>query len=68
MSPKIGRKIHLIMMAFWIIQLGVVWFLPAYARVPYLIFVSIYANIVGHWSGWSAERPSEVVEKGDNNE
>lgn len=50
------------MMCFWITQLAVVWFLPASWRVPYLIVVSIYANIVGHWSGWSAERPTEVAD------
>lgn len=53
---------HLAMMCFWITQLAVVWFLPASWRVPYLIVVSIYANIVGHWSGWSAERPTEVAD------
>lgn len=48
------------MMGFWITQLFVVWLLPPDKRIPYLIFVSIYANIVGHWSGWSAERPGEI--------
>lgn len=30
--------------------------------VPWLVFLSVYAIIVGHWSGWSAERPTEVAE------
>lgn len=63
MSPKIGRKIHIIMMAFWAINLGAVWFIPESLRIPYLMLVSIYANFVGHWSGWSAERPTEIVDK-----
>ena len=62
MSASIGRKIHLWMMVFWAANLIVVWFLPAGWRIPYLIVVSIYANFVGHWSGWSAERPTEIEE------
>lgn len=51
------------MMMFWLCNLGLVWFLPHSARIPYLVIVSIYANIVGHWSGWSAERPTELEHK-----
>ncbi len=50
------------MMAFWGINLVGVWLLPEPWRIPYLICVSIYANFVGHWSGWSAERPTELEE------
>ena len=60
MTPEIGRRIHLALMVFWATQFIVVWFLPQSWRVPYLILVSIYANFVGHWSGWSAERPTEI--------
>jgi hypothetical protein len=28
--------------------------------VPWLVFLSVYAIIVGHASGWSAERPTEI--------
>lgn len=62
MKPRTGRRIHLTLMAFWATQFVLVWFLPASWRVPYLVQVSIYANFVGHWSGWSAERPTEVAE------
>ena len=24
--------------------------------IEFLVFISIYAVVVGHWSGWSAER------------
>lgn len=60
MSARVGRKIHLWLMAFWALNAIVVWFLPQSWRIPYLIICSIYANFVGHWSGWSAERPSEI--------
>lgn len=60
MSSRLGRKIHLVMMAVWAAQMVAVWFIPAGWRVLYLVQVSIYANIVGHWGGWSAERPVEL--------
>ena len=25
--------------------------------VPFLVFVSVYANFVGHWAAWEAARP-----------
>lgn len=48
------------MMIFWAANLIAVWFMPKEWRIPYLVIVSIYANFVGHWSGYSAERPSEL--------
>jgi hypothetical protein len=24
--------------------------------IEFLVFISVYAVVVGHWSGWSAER------------
>jgi len=50
-------------MCFWIANGVGVWFLPPGWRIPYLIVVSIYANFVGHWSGLSAERPTEIEEE-----
>ena len=60
MTSKIGRRLHLALMGFWALNLIAVWFMPEPLRIPYLMVVSIYANFVGHWSGWSAERPTEV--------
>lgn len=62
MTPRTGRRIHFWLMLFWAANAALVWFLPPAWRIPYLIVVSIYANFVGHWSGWSAERPTEVAE------
>lgn len=50
------------MMGFWVVNAIVVWFIPPSWRIPYLIVCSIYANFVGHWSGFSAERPTEIEE------
>lgn len=60
MKAEKARKIHLAMMIFWGTNFVWVWFLTPSARIPYLMLVSIYANFVGHWSGYSAERPTEI--------
>lgn len=66
MTSKTGRRIHLAAMLFWASQLVLVWFMPASWRVPYLVIVSIYANFVGHWGAYSAERPTEIEEPDDS--
>lgn len=54
-EPKTLVYVHLIGM--------VVWLLLLYPTVVYLkesilwvAFMSLYANFVGHWSGWNAAR------------
>lgn len=59
MSAATGRKIHLVLMLVWtLVGIPISFYLRE--SVPWLVFLSVYAIIVGHWSGWSAERPSEV--------
>lgn len=55
-----ARKLHAAAMVFWAAQFAVVWLLPSHARIAYLVLVSIYANLVGHWSAYAAERPTEI--------
>lgn len=57
------RRIH-----FWLM---VLWFVPGipisiYLRysVPWLVFLSVYAILATHWTGWSAERPTEIENGG----
>jgi hypothetical protein len=60
-SSKSGRRIHLLLMAFWgsqvIVVAVVTW---PWDWKTYLLEISLYANFVGHWSGFSAERPTEI--------
>lgn len=46
--------------------LTVVWFVAAipiciylYDSVPFLVFISVYAVVTGHWSSWQAARVEE---------
>lgn len=59
MSSSVGRKIHLALMSLWIVP-GIPISFWLRNSVPWLVFLSVYAIVVGHWSGWSAERPTEI--------
>lgn len=62
MSPRKGRILHLAFAAFWAAQMvGCVLLLPLDWRL-YLLEISLWANFATHVAGWSAERPSEIVE------
>jgi hypothetical protein len=61
-KPRTGRRTHLTGMAFWGAQMLGSPLLIGGWRL-YLLEISQYANFVGHWSGFSAERPSEVTEQ-----
>jgi hypothetical protein len=59
MTAQRGRRIHLTLMLLWIVPgLPISYYLRQ--SVPWLVFLSVYAIIVGHASGWSAERPTEI--------
>lgn len=62
MTPQTGRRIHLAALILWVVIGMPVSFLLR-SSVPWLVFLSVYAIVVGHWSGWSAERPTEVAEQ-----
>lgn len=56
---------HVLGMFVWGVQMLVAAVLmltqhPVDWAVLYLIEVSLYANLVGHWSGRDAARPTEV--------
>lgn len=61
MSPRMGRRVHLSLAVLWLLVGGPVsyWLRDS---IAWLVFLSVYAIVVGHWSGFSAERPTEVAE------
>jgi hypothetical protein len=61
MSPQTGRRIHLTLLILWtVVGIPVSYYLRN--SIAWLVFLSVYAIIVGHWSGYSAERPTEILE------
>ncbi|PYS90450.1 MAG: hypothetical protein DMF62_04625 [Acidobacteria bacterium] len=47
------RRIHGWATIVWLVIVipGVLWWKYS---IPFLVFVSIYANVAGHWSSWQA--------------
>lgn len=52
------RLLHLSAMVVWALLLipTLLWWTHS---VPFLVFVSLYANFVGHFSSWQAARSEE---------
>lgn len=53
--------------------LAVLWFVAAFPicfwlseSVPFLVFVSVYAVVTGHWSTWQAARVEVKQEEQEN--
>lgn len=62
-SPQFLKKFHGWATIFWIVMVfPSVLFLRS--SVPYLVALSVYAIITGHWSSWQSSRV-EVVQDED---
>lgn len=61
MTPNTARKIHLALLAAWLF-VGVPVSMWLRDSIAWVVFLSVYAVVVGHASAWSAERPTEVVD------
>jgi hypothetical protein len=61
-NPTMMRKVN-----GW---LTIIWFIAAFPiciflanSVPFLVFVSVYAVVTGHWAAWQAARTEEKQEE-----
>jgi hypothetical protein len=54
-----GSRFHFIAMLTWsILGGGITLFYPQ--SIPWVAFMSLYANIVGHWGAFQAARSEET--------
>ena len=54
-DPVVMRRIHGWLTIFWLVaSVPIILFLRD--SVPALVFISVYANVVGHWSSFQAAR------------
>ena len=61
MSPKTARIVHLSALSLWLgVGLPVSYMLRQ--SIAWLVFLSVYAIVVGHWSAYSAETPTETID------
>ncbi|HEY2452691.1 MAG TPA: hypothetical protein VGI71_08705 [Scandinavium sp.] len=63
-TPSLIKKMHLVSAGAWVILAipSVLWWKNS---VLWVIIISIYANVVGHLSGYTAARADEAAEKGN---
>jgi hypothetical protein len=54
-----AQTIHGWLVVFWFLMIIPTIVLKWYNILAYVAALSLYANLVGHWSGWSAERTNE---------
>ncbi len=59
------RQAHAVLTVVWV-ALAIPGVLLWRDSVPFLVGVSIYANIVGHWSSWGAARAEEAIIESDS--
>jgi hypothetical protein len=58
-SSDSSVQIHRTLTFVWLAMVPVAIFTDLKTSIVFLVFVSIYANVVGHWSAWQ----SGIVEK-----
>lgn len=58
--PHTLIKFHFLMMVLWTLMAvpTVLWLKDS---VPFIAFMSLYAIVVSHWSGWDAARAEQAV-------
>lgn len=54
------RRVHAVLTFVWL-ALAFPTLLWWSDLVPWIAWMSLYANVVGHWSAWQASRAEEAV-------
>jgi hypothetical protein len=60
---SIWTSVHFVLTFFWLSMAPAMIFLGWWKSVEFLAVVSVYANVVGHWSAWQAARSEEQSEQ-----
>ncbi|GKN67536.1 hypothetical protein [Klebsiella variicola] len=62
LTPALIKRCHLVAAVMWVILAipSLIWWKNS---VLWVILISIYANIVGHLSGYSAARADQAAEE-----
>lgn len=59
---SIWTTIHFVLTFGWMMMVPAMIYFKWWESVPFLALISVYANIVGHWSAWQAARAEEQGE------
>ncbi|HCI9590410.1 TPA: hypothetical protein NQF56_001253 [Klebsiella variicola] len=65
LTPALIKRCHLVAAVMWVILAipSLIWWKNS---VLWVILISIYANIVGHLSGYSAARADQAAEENED--
>lgn len=59
------RKLHLTLTIFWLVGGSLVTLLWLQDSTPWIAWMSVYAIVTGHWSGYQGSRAEEKETKSD---
>lgn len=59
---SIWTTIHFLLTGLWLVMVPLMIVFKWWESIPFLAVISVYANIVGHWSAWQAARAEEQGE------
>jgi hypothetical protein len=62
------KRAHGALAVLWVLMVPVALLTNLKNSVPFLVFVSLYALIVGHWSSWQSSRTEILQEKAITND
>ena len=65
LTPVFIKRCHLVAAVMWV-GLAIPWLIWWKDSVLWVILISIYANIVGHLSGYSAARADQAAEESED--
>ena len=60
---SIWTSVHFILTGAWIAVAPAMVVFHWWESVEFVAIISVYANIVGHWSAWQAARAEESAEE-----
>lgn len=62
-SAEVLKTVHATLAVFWVIMVPVALLTGLKNSVPFLVGISIYALIIGHWDGWQSTRVEVAQEE-----
>lgn len=63
-EPEVQEKIHKYSTFFWFIAAFPICLLLANS-IPFIVFISVYAVVTGHWASWQASRTETLQKQSD---
>lgn len=65
LDPKIQARFHAAVTILWLVMIPVSVFTGLKQSVPFLVFLSLWALVAGHWSAWQAARAESSANSTD---